>query len=268
MKAESMTLSVYLDHLQSKGQYWFVGQDAIESLKVSDKAFRRAAYRLILKGKLNRVRGDFFVLVPPEYWATQSLPASWFVDALLKYLNQTYYVGLLSAAALHGASHQQPMIFQVITNKLTRSITVGQVHVQFYYKKTISAQFYQPVKTPTGTMNVSTPEVTAFDLVRYMNSSGQINNVATVLYELVNKLNSITLAELLSSNQVEITAAQRLGYILDTLGLDIDLEQLASELKQKKATPRLLVTGSQKPVIANNLRWHILVNEKLEPDEL
>jgi len=29
-------------------------------------------------------------------------------------------VGVLSAAAIHGAAHQQPMIFQVVTDKPTR----------------------------------------------------------------------------------------------------------------------------------------------------
>jgi predicted transcriptional regulator of viral defense system len=268
MKAESMTLSYYLDHLQSEGQYWFVRQKAIETLDISSIAFNKAAYRLISKGKLIRIRGDFYALVPAEYRTTGSLPASWFIDALMEHLNQTYYVGLLSAAALHEASHQQPMAFQVVTEKSTRPITVGKVHIQFYYKKAITSKFYQAVKTATGTMNVSTPEVTAFDLVRYISASGQINNVATVLSEMAVKINSTALAELLRNNEVEITTAQRLGYLLDTLALNLDLDPLASALKQKKATHRLLVMDNKKPVIENNLRWHILVNEQLEPEEL
>jgi predicted transcriptional regulator of viral defense system len=268
MKDETTKLSSYLEHLQSQGQYWFLRQDAIDSLRLSDNAFRKSAYRLIMKGKLNRLRGDFYTLVPLEYFATGSLPASWFIDAFMRHLNQKYYVGLLSAAALQGAAHQQPMTFQVITDKLTRNITTGQVRIEFFYKKIIEHHFFKPIKTASGTMKVSTPEMTAFDLVRYMSAAGQVNNVATVLSELISQLNPNTLAEFLKKNEVEITAAQRLGYLIDTLNLVIDLNPLTSELKQKKVNYRLLVPGSDQPIVEHNRRWNILVNESVEPDEL
>ena len=63
------------------------------------------------------------------------LPATWFIDALMKHFSQEYYVGLLTAAALHGAAHQQPMTFQVITDKRTRNITVGELFIEFICKK-------------------------------------------------------------------------------------------------------------------------------------
>lgn len=45
----------------------------------------------------------------------------------MKFLGQPYYVGLLSAAALHGAAHHQPQEFQVVTNKQFRpAVLVGQ----------------------------------------------------------------------------------------------------------------------------------------------
>ncbi len=268
MKDTKTRLTGYLEDLQSKGQYWFLRKEAIEGLEISPLAFQRAAYRLTHKVKLIRLRGDFYLLIPPEYRATGSLPASWFIDALMSYLNQPYYVGLLSAAALHEAAHQQPMILQVITNKPTRAITVGQVRIKFYYKKIIEPSFYELRKTATGTMNVSTPEMTAFDLVRYMNAAGQINNVSTVLCELVEKINPILLPDLLKNNQVEQVSAQRLGYLLDILHLDIDLTPLESRLRQKKMLAKPLVTTSQQPIIEHNRRWQILVNEKVEPDEL
>jgi predicted transcriptional regulator of viral defense system len=152
-----------------------VRPEVLEKLQLSDNAFRKAAHRLITQIKLNRIRGDFYTVIPLEYRATGSLPATWFIDALMKYLNQNYYVALLTAAGLHEASHQQPMVFQVITNKPTRSITVGQVRIQFFYKKNIVPQSYQPIKTASGTMNVSIPEITAVDLVRYMTAAGQIS---------------------------------------------------------------------------------------------
>ena len=268
MKEENKTLPHYLEHLQSQGQYWFVRENTIKALNLSEIAFQKATHRLILKGKVNRVKGGFYTIVPPEYQATGSLPASWFIDDLMKYYKQKYYVGLLTGSALHGAAHQQPMAFQVITNKLTRPIILGQVRIEFLYKKTIEPHFYQSIKTPSGTMNLSTPEITALDLIRYMNAAGQINQVATVLSELIEKINPEKLSDLLVHNKIEITAAQRLGYICENLSLKINLTALKKELKKRKLSYRFLVVGGNPNTIIRDKNWHILVNEKLEPDEL
>ncbi len=268
MKEKITTLSSYLDHLRMDGQYWLSRKEAITALQISDKAFKLSSYRLSLKGSLKRVRSDFFIIVPPEYRTIGALPATLFIDALMKHFNQQYYVGLLTAAALHGAAHQQPMTFQVITNKPNRNIAVGQVLIEFSYKKNISPNFYQFKKTMSGMMQVSTPEMTAFDLMRYLNASGQVDHVATVLCELVEQLNAEKLAELLKNGDVEITAAQRLGYLLELLQLPIDLLPLENQLKQCKLSRRLLVVSSQQPIIEYNQRWHIEVNEPVEPDEL
>lgn len=268
MKEKFTTLQQYLEYLQSRGKYSFMRNEVMASLGITGNAFKKAAHRLMLKGKLNRVRGDFYTVVPPEYHASGSLPASWFIDKFMEYLEQPYYGGLLTAASLYGAAHQQPMIFQVITNKQTRPITSGQVRIEFIRKKVIHSHFYQTVKTPTGMMKTSTPEMTAFDLVRYMNVAGQISNVATVLSELIDQLHPEKLAMLVEKNDVEIATAQRLGYLLEMLKLTIDLKPLEKALKGKKLIQRLLVLGGEQFVIEHNQRWHILINELVEPDEV
>jgi predicted transcriptional regulator of viral defense system len=268
MKGKIGSLQAYLDNLQSKGQYWFLRQETMASLKLTKAAFKLAAYRLASKGKISRVRDDFYIIVPPEYSAMGSLPATWFIDAFMRYLDQQYYVSLLTAAALQGATHQQVTTFQVITNKRTRPITMDRIHIDFFYKKKIQSHFYVSLKTPTGMMNVSTPEMTAFDLLRYSGAVGQINHIATVLCELVEKIKSEKLAQLIIKGDVEVTIAQRLGYLLDTLQLPINLEPLMQALKNKKTKQRLLVMGNSQTVIEHSRRWHILVNEVVEPDEL
>jgi AbiEi antitoxin C-terminal domain len=96
-----------------------------------------------------------------------------------------YYVGLLSAAAVHGSSHHQPQEFQVVTDRSVRPITVGQTRIRFFASKFIDKAAVTEVKTPTGTMRISTPETTAIDLVRFAKAAGYLDNVATVLSELV-----------------------------------------------------------------------------------
>ena len=73
-------------------------------------------------------------------------------------LRQPYYVALLSAAALHGASHQQPQMFQVMTNKPMRPIRAGRTELHFYTTQHLGIATTAEVKTPTGAIRVSTPE--------------------------------------------------------------------------------------------------------------
>jgi len=89
---------------------------------MTEEAFRKAASRLAKKNRIVRIRSGFFVIVPLEYRAAGVLPAEWFIADLMNYLEQPYYVGVLSAAALYGAAHQQPQQFQVVTTAPQRGI--------------------------------------------------------------------------------------------------------------------------------------------------
>ena len=263
-----MSLRNYVEHLQSQGLYWCLRNDIIIALKINAHSFQKAAKLLAEKNKLKRVKGDFYIIVPPEYRATGSLPATWFIDALMTHLKQPYYVSLLTSASLQGAAHQQSMVFQVISTKAMRNITVGQVRIEFIRKNTIHPHYYKPIKTATGKMNVATVEMTAFDLLTYMNKAGQINSIATVLCELAEKLDVSLLTTLLEAKEVPLASAQRLGYLLETLKLPLNLDQFARVVTKKEPSQRLLVTGSDEPVIEYNPKWHIKANENVEPDEL
>lgn len=268
MKTNPSSLKEYIDFLQSRGNYWLFRRGARKALNLSPDAFKVAAHRLIKKGRLQRVRGEFYIIVPLEYQAINTLPPTWFIDAFMAYLEQKYYVGLLSAAALHSAAHQQPMVFQVMTDQVTREIVIGKLKIQFIYKKNIKDRFYQEIKTETGMMHVATPEITACDLIRYMDVSGQVNHVATVLYELSEQIQVEQLARLVSQGDIELSVAQRLGYLLEILSLPIDLTLLEQAVKNKKPSNRWLVTKGKSTVILDNKKWHILVNEIVEIDEL
>jgi len=177
-----------------------------------------------------------------------------------------YYVGLLSAAAQHGATHQQVMTFQVIANRAIRPIRIGQVMIDFHYQKHIPADFLCSVKTETGKMLVASPEITACDLLKYVNAAGQIHNVATVLCELQGSLSMDTLLSYIESYSIGTVYIQRLGYLLDYLALGMDTQPLQQWLSQRKLEYRPLVMGGTSLVIERNKRWHILVNETVETD--
>jgi len=223
-----------------------------------------AANRLMAKKRIIKLRYTFYLIIPLEYRTAGAPPPSWYIDALMQYHKQPYYVALLSAATLHGAAHQQPQVFQVMTNKPLRPIVVGRARIQFIVKKEIEKYETIKMKTITGYMNVATPEVTAFDLVRYIAHAGYFNNVATVLTELSESIKPEKLLAIAKKEQLIIV--QRTGYLLAKYGeVDVTGPLLAWLKKQKvSATPLRTDKGCENSAIDKD--WQVWINEEIEPD--
>lgn len=265
-KAEVGHLSKFVDSLQSRGQYIFLKERAVETLGSSEGAFKFAALRLSKKRRIVSPRRGFFVIVPVEYQLSGAPPASWFIDDLMKFQEKPYYVGLLSAAALHGAGHQQPQEFQVLTDAPLRPVKVGRERLRFFTKQSVSKTAVEKVKTQTGHLLVSSPEATVVDLIRYQSAVGYLSNVATILLELGDKLRA---RQLLEAAKVDgdLATMQRLGYLLDLVRLKPLSDPLLRWVSSKKPSPRTLVpTRSIPPRCRRNEKWQIIVNEKVEVD--
>lgn len=111
-------ISAYLTQVQSEGRYTISLEELRNKFNVSEKALLQNIYRLKSKKTLAQVRKEFYVIIPPQYLNRGMIPPTLFIDDMMKHLDKEYYVGLFSAAALHGAGHQQPMEFQVVTKNL------------------------------------------------------------------------------------------------------------------------------------------------------
>lgn len=262
MSARS-AMAHWIEQLQSRGRYTFTRAQAEADTGRSFVAAQTALRRLKEHGRVVSPRRGFYVVVPPEYRAAGSPPASWFIDDLMRYLGQPYYVGLLSAAAIHGAAHQQPMVFQVVTSRPTREMRAGKVAIRFTMSSLVGSLPVVEQQTETGTMRVATPETCAFDLVRYPEAAGHLSNAATVLAELAERLDGhklVTIAPL-----VRLPDVQRLGYLLDAVGQ----RELASPLAEWLATrhPRavLLQPGEAANAEADP-RWRVVPNTDVEVD--
>ena len=256
-------LSAWVEQLQARGRYTFTRDQAESQTERSFVAAQTALRRLKEQGRIVSPRRGFFVIVPPEYRSTGSPPASWFIDDLMDYLSQPYYVGLLSAAAIHGAAHQQPMVFQVITSVPTREVRTGRVTIQFSMNSKIEQMPVTEKQTETGTMRVATPETTALDLVRYRASAGHFSNVATVLRELAEQIDARALAS--TAGLVSPPDAQRLGYVLDAIGEHELADPLAEWVKARKRHIVLLSPGEPRHGKIDK-RWHVRPNVELEVD--
>ena len=181
-----LILSSYASRLLSEGRIVFSANEAEQALGVTRGAFLDAAERLQRRQSLIKPRRGFYVVVPPQYASWGAPPPGWYIDDLMRHEGRPYYVGLLKAAELHGATHQAVMEFQVITDKRLPDIRAGRTRVAFYYRNNLEAVLdgIEERKTDTGKMMVSSVELTALDLVRYAHAGGGIDNIATVLADL------------------------------------------------------------------------------------
>ncbi|HUX80295.1 MAG TPA: type IV toxin-antitoxin system AbiEi family antitoxin [Alphaproteobacteria bacterium] len=265
----SKTLSTYVDSLQKQGKIVFHIDEAASILGITLTAARLSAYRLSKKKRIFRAYRNFYVIVPLEYQEIGCPPPDWFIDPLMHHLGTEYYVGLLTAAALHGAAHQQPMIFQVITSKYPRLITLPSMDIRLYQSSYIQKTGIELKKTAAGYLNLSTPELTAFDLVRYARASGHYNHVATVLAELAEEIRGkrlATLAKTICQDHGEWIYWQRLGYILDSVGFKDIAEPLATLIEKSRPSLGYFVSGKTENVIEKSSRWRLYINTTLEAD--
>jgi predicted transcriptional regulator of viral defense system len=268
------TLSTYISGLLSAGRVVFTSTEAEKALGVSRGALLDAAERLQRRKQLLNLRQGFYVIVPPQYASWGAPPPNWYIDALMRHEGEEYYVGLLKAAELHGATHQAVMEFQVVTGKRLPKIRAGRNLIAFYYRKNMEAVAHsvEERKTETGAMKVSTIELTALDLLRYPQAAGGIDNIATVLADLGSRLDGNKLAALSAS--AERSVVQRLGHLLERLGhgeratamhdaLDARAPTSWTELDRGEARDPDFAPAPQE----RDPRWRIVVRRQPEVDE-
>jgi predicted transcriptional regulator of viral defense system len=258
------SLADWVDELQAGGRYTFHRQELSNLDDRSPVALDASLRRLKQKSRIQSPRRGFFVIVPVEYRSAGCPPASWFIADLMIFLGQPYYVGILTAAALHGAGHQQPMSFQVVTDQPTRPARAGRVRIEFHQSGVLAETPVVDMTTETGSMPVATPEATAFDLVRYPAAAGYLDHAVTVLSELVERMQPNNLVECAAKQAVP--DAQRIGFLLECIGQDALAEELWDSLASQRLRTVLLVPkrarGRKKP----DPRWRVLANWKLEID--
>ena len=259
------SLGAYVDGLHASGRYTFRREVAQRALRVSAPAFRKAAWRLLGKGRLLMPRRGFLVIVPMEYLTAGGPPPSWFIDDLMRFHEHPYYVGVLSAAALHGAAHHQPMEFQVISDIPFRPIRSGRTRIRFFSKKHLTGTPTMEFKTPTGSMKVSTPEATALDLLRYVHGAGGLGNVATVLSELAEVIRPDALIDV-AKRETEPGHVQRLCCLLDLVGAGNKAKALGKWISEKGPTPVPLSPGKPSQGFPLNSRWRVILNEEVEAE--
>jgi len=258
-----LSLESWIDALQARGRYTFLREEAVRDSGLSATAVRKALQRAVKSGRLVRPKEYFFVIVPLEYRSAGGPPPSWFVADLMAAMRLPYYVALLSAAAIHGAAPQPPQEFQVMTDRTVRSIRVGRSHLRFFASRYLQRAATLQVKTPTGSMRVSSPETTVVDLVRFAKAAGHLDYVAAVIGELAPRLNAKQLVAALKV-VCDVPNAQRLGYILDVLRKRRLSKAVHGWVKSRIERPQPLRPGRPVTGAREDRRWRLWINGPVE----
>jgi predicted transcriptional regulator of viral defense system len=254
-------IETYLSQVQSEGKYSFTFDELQKHFKIAPNAVKKGLQRLLVKGKIVRLRKEFYLIIPPEYSSKGMLPTLYYVSDLMKFLQRDYYIGLLSAAMIHGAGHQQPQDFYIIAGKpFLRDIKNKKAVIRFTGKKSWDKATVVEKKTDAGFVKVSSPELTALDIVCFQESIGGLNRVATVLDELAEKIDSDKLVKgAISYGQ--IATVQRLGYLMENiLSYKDKIEPLYNWLETQTFYPVFLKPIKKKKGKQINNRWKVIKN--------
>lgn len=260
----------WVNHLLAKGKYAFaLRQFRADFPQQSDIANKFALKRLVDKEQIISIHKGYYLIIPPQYRSKGILPPTLFLDAFMKELGRPYYLALLNAAVYHGASHQQPQEFFVVTGfPVLRPMFKKGLKINYISKKEIPMPLLDTQKTEAGYLKISNPVLTATDLIHYAKRVGGINRVATVLAELAESIKPDAF-DLNLLHHVPVTALQRLGYLLDRV---LDNHQLANALfnaLEKNNSPLfripLKASAPEKGCAADD-RWKVIVNTRIEID--
>lgn len=256
-------MNAFITKRRSQGGYSFTLDEVRIFLGVSENAVTQAIFRYQKKGLIALVRNGFYVIIPPEYSQSGMLPCHLYIDQLMAWLKKPYYLALFTAAALHGAGHQQPMASSVMTVRPPlRSIKNSKNSILFPIAVKWDEQDIEKKKTDAGYVRVSSPELTALDLMYYLRRTG-INRCATVIGELAEVLDPEKLRQT-AQRYPHRSAVQRLGYLLELTAKNAALATALAGLIAKRNCHYLPLSPHHNRIGEHNGRWKIIMNIKVE----
>lgn len=262
-------LSAVLDAAESRGKLNLRTADIAQALPgVSADALRQALHRQQRKGRIVRAsRGSqHWVIIPLQDASAGAPPLESWLDAYLsKTLGLPYYVGLLSAAEVYGASPQAVMVTQVMVPKARRPMQVGRHRLVFLARSRAADMPTAWHETPQGRFKVSTPAITALELVARQQTAGGISRVMEVLQGLLPDITKDGLSAALDALD-EIPTAQRIAALFMRVNHP-DLADLVATWLGTKRTRRIPLSpeATDAGPCTLDARFKVRVPDTLQP---
>lgn len=262
-----MNAKEFIKHLLSIENYSFSLEEITQHTDGKGTSLKFELARLIDKKEIVNLRKGFYLIIPPRYSKQGQLPIQLYIDKLFKSLNRNYYLGFYSAAKFHGASHQQAQREYVMIEKpKLNDIEKNDLNIRFFTTSNWSNKNILAKKSDAGIFKISSPALTAVDLIHHQTKLGGLNRMLAILEELSEEIDQNDIAELLTWYPHKSTL-QRFGFLLEELQVDKNLsKQVMEYLQQSKYFPVLLSPKTKQKAGAVNNIWKVDVNIKLESD--
>jgi predicted transcriptional regulator of viral defense system len=264
-------LEHWIEKCQSKGKLAFNLAELRQGFPTNtETALKRVLDRLSEKRKVVSIFKGYYLIIPPQYSSKGILPVSMFIDGLMKSLERKYYVALLSAAALHGAAHQQPQEYFIVTSyPVVRATIKKGLKINYISTRQLPPEvLLEKKKTEAGYITVSTPLLTAIDLINYEKKIGGLNRASTIINELVETIKLKDMNEELVK-YATTSSLQRLGFILEeALNKKALADRLFSLCRKAGAEFYLipLKASSKRKKDVLNEKWKVRINTEIETD--
>ncbi len=254
------------------GHPWFSHAEVCAAFpRFSPRAVSNELARLARSGLIVSVHKGFFVTVPTSYKFVGTVPPLYYVDSLFRYLKRPYYVSLLTAAKMWGASHQMAQVEFVTTVKPAISISAQRRQLlRWVYRASVPERLVCTKNGEGGVIRYSSAEFTALDLVQCEHLVGGLSAVATVLADLIDAVDFSKCDAEALFGAVKGTVVQRTGYLLESvLGEKSHADALYEAYTASGANLSWtsLSTKSKDAVYGLDARWKVRINSIVEPDE-
>ena len=258
-----------VDWLLARGIAGVSTADIAHLLGVPVSQVRQRVALLRKRNMLVSPARGFWVPVAPEYRAGGAAEPFVYIDSMMHFLGQEYCVGWLTAAALRGASHQAPQVFQVATSGKSHNVQVGSYRLDFVHRGFCGEVAAPELTLRHGRARVASPGTVALMVAGDLELTGGLDNAATVILELSENKGFIAGVQ---DNAAFFSAAalRRLGWILDTFSEDETIRSALSGLEKTASAAGtslsfLSPTDPRKGSV--NRTWNLLINREVEPDQ-
>ena len=269
-KQTNMSLNDWIKELEQRGVTSFSFQQVrCEFHERTEKSLKTDIKRLVSARRIENVYKGFYVIIPIQYQLKGIVPPSYYINELMEHLGKPYYVGLLSAAAIYGASHQRTMITQIVTTGPRTRTSNRNSLLDWNYRQQIPKELIETRNGEMGRIYYSSAELTATDLIQFASHVGGYQRAATVIAELVDTIDINKMRTVL--HYTTATTMQRLGYLLDNILFEKDMaDALYGMLKEKAGYFNAITMSPRHPASSSpeSNRWRVDMNIDIEIDDL
>lgn len=251
-----------LNAILAEAKTLFSLDEAQEKLRLPKNYVVKILSNLVKKKQILRISKGLYAYFPPAE-KQFGFNVSRIMGQIMEHWHMPYYVGLLSAADYYGAAHQKPQLLQIIIPRQISFAKAKELGISFHVQKHFPKTGLTQIKTPQGYIWYSSPELLVLDLLNYEKASGGIDNVATVIREMMPFLKKQNLQDVALNYPVQ-AVVQKLGYLLELFDAQNPLLQCLQRSIKKNGASVVGLSSVFPKKGSFNSKWKVIVNAALE----